>query len=229
MSRSVLVLGATGLVGRECLRLLTERDDYDRIVVLARRRPDPATEASRIEWHVVDFDRLTWFASLFKVDQIVCALGTTMKDAGSRQRFRSVDLLYPLTAAHLGLEKGARHFLLVSAMSANVHSPFFYSRTKGELERQLRLLPYRSLTIVRPSVLIGPRERVRPMERAAAFLSLGGPRRFRAVRGVDVAAAVVSAAVADQPGIRVVSSAELAGVTTHHPMHTASSAVTVTG
>jgi uncharacterized protein YbjT (DUF2867 family) len=228
MSRSILVLGATGLVGRECLRLLAARDDYDRIVVLARRPADAPT-ASKVEWHVVDFDRLTRHASLFHVDQILSALGTTMKDAGSRQRFRSVDLLYPLTAAHLGLEKGARHFLLVSAMSANLHSPFYYSRIKGELELQVKLLPYRSITVVRPSVLVGQRPRMRPMERLAAFASLAGPRRFRAVKAADVAAAVVSAAAADATGFRMIPSADLAAMTRSDPTLSTANTVAVTG
>jgi uncharacterized protein YbjT (DUF2867 family) len=209
MSRSILVMGATGLVGRECLRLLNARDDYERIVVLARREPDFDLDLNRVDWNVVDFDRLTRQSALFKVDQIICALGTTLKQAGSRQRFRSIDLLYPLTAAHLGLEKGVRHFLLVSAMSANPRSPFFYSRVKGELELQLRLLPYRSITIIRPSILTGKREKPRAAEQLGAFLSLAAPRRFRAVKAADVADAVVSAAVADERGFRVIPSVEL--------------------
>jgi uncharacterized protein YbjT (DUF2867 family) len=229
MSRSILVLGATGLVGRECLRLLAQRDDYDRVVALARRPPDSDSESSRVEWHVVDFDRLTRQAALFEVDQILCALGTTMKQAGSRERFRSIDLLYPLTAAHLGLEKGARHFLLVSAMSANPRSPFFYSSIKGELELQLKLLPYRSLTIARPSILIGQRAQPRAGERLAAFFSLAAPRRFRAVKATDVAAAVVSAAAADERGVRMIPSADLAGVASSvSPLAATNPAIAVT-
>jgi uncharacterized protein YbjT (DUF2867 family) len=152
-----------------------------------------------------------------------------MKHAGSRQAFRTVDLLYPLTAAHLGREKGARHFLLVSAMSANVHSPFFYGRVKGELELQLGLLPYRSLTIVRPSVLTGQRRQARPMESVAAFFSLAAPRRFRAVKATDVAAAVVSAAVADQPGCRMIPSVEIASVREDETLALAKPALPVAG
>ena len=230
MSRSILLLGATGLVGRECLRLFAARDDYDRIVVLARRRPDRQPDSPSVEWHVVDFDRLTRYAAFFQVDQILCALGATMKQAGSRERFRAVDLLYPVTAAHLGLEKGARHFLLVSAMSANKHSPFFYSRMKGELEHQLKALPYKSLTIVRPSILVGQRDKARHFERAAAFFSLAAPRRFRAVKATDVAAAVVAAAAADQIGVRMISSASLAGVSTGgNALPTSNAAVSVAG
>jgi uncharacterized protein YbjT (DUF2867 family) len=157
----------------------------------------------------VDFDRLTSAASCFGVDQIVCALGTTMKAAGSRARFRAVDLLYPLTAAHLGVEKRVSHFLLVSSLGANPTSRFFYNRMKGELEVAVGELPYRSLTIARPSLLVGKRERPRVGERVAGGLRGFFPERYRPIDATDVARALVFLAVADQPGRRVVESLEL--------------------
>jgi uncharacterized protein YbjT (DUF2867 family) len=207
--RSVLLIGATGLVGSECLRLLLESDAFGRVVVLARRPLPGVSSHPKLQTHLVDFDRLTSAASCFEVDQIVCALGTTMKAAGSRRRFRAVDLLYPLTAAHLGVEKRVSHFLLVSALGANPKSSFFYNRMKGELEDAVTALPYRSLTIVRPSLLVGKREHWRAGESVVGSLRALFPARYRPIDATDVARAIVLLAATDQPGRRVVESLEL--------------------
>ena len=207
--RSVLLLGASGLVGGECLRLLSNDDAFDRIVVLTRRPLDPKTLSPKVEAQIINFDHLTAAARFFAVDQIICALGTTMSDAGSRRRFRTVDLLYPLTAAHLGIERRASHFLLVSTHGASVRSPFFFNRIKGELEAGVTELPYRSLTIARPSMLIGTRERPRTAERVAGALSFLAPSKVRPIRASDVALALVRMAVLDAPGRQVLNSMDL--------------------
>lgn len=204
-----MLLGATGLVGGECLRLLQKNDNFERIVVLARRPLDDALVGPKVEVHLVNFEHLTTAARFFQVDQIMCALGTTMKAAGSRRKFHAVDLIYPLTAGHLGLEKKVSHFLVVSSLGADARSPIFYNRIKGELEKGLRSLPFRSLTIARPSILLGKRERARTGERIAATFSFLAPAKLRAVPAADVAAALVHQAVLDQPGLRVLESAEI--------------------
>jgi uncharacterized protein YbjT (DUF2867 family) len=204
-----MLLGATGLVGGECLRLLQDYDNFDRIVVLTRRPVDAALLGPRVEHHIVNFEHLTSASRFFAVDAIICALGTTMKAAGSRRKFRSVDLTYPLTAAHLGLEKKVRHFLVVSSLGADARSPIFYNRIKGELEKGLTSLPFRSLTIARPSILVGKREHARTGERIAATFSFLAPAKLRAIRAVDVATALVHQAIVDQPGLHVLESSEI--------------------
>src|SRR5206468_316167 len=114
--RTVVLLGATGLVGRECLRQLEADPDVGAITVVTRRPIEPTSSKARLV--VVDFDTLGTRAELFAVDQIFCALGTTIKQAGSREAFRRVDLDYPREAALMGQRQGARHFLLVSALGA---------------------------------------------------------------------------------------------------------------
>jgi uncharacterized protein YbjT (DUF2867 family) len=207
--RSILLIGATGLVGGECLRRLLENDAFSRVVVLSRRPLVAAPQHPKLHVHLVDFDRLTSAAACFGVDQIMCALGTTMKAAGSRRRFRAVDLVYPLTAAHLGVEKGVSHFLLVSSLGADAASRFFYNRMKGELEDAVTELPYRSLTIARPSLLVGRREHFRLAERAVGGLHGLFPARYRPIDATDVARVLVEQAVADRPGRRIIESIEL--------------------
>src|ERR1051325_10129992 len=100
--KSVLLLGATGMLGQECLRLLRESEGISRIVVLTRRQPGPDLLGPKTEARMVGFDRLTTAAQSFSVDAIICVLGTTTSRAVSRRQFRAVNLVYPLTAAHLG-------------------------------------------------------------------------------------------------------------------------------
>jgi uncharacterized protein YbjT (DUF2867 family) len=206
---SVAILGATGLVGSECVRQFAESREFARVVTLARR-PLPATLArAHVETHVVDFERLGDAAEHFRVSHIVCALGTTIKKAGSQERFRRVDHDYPLAAARLGLRQGARHFLLVSALGANARSRIFYNRVKGAVEDAIRALPYRSVTIMRPSLLLGERGEFRLGESIGKLFAGIVPRRYRPVHARAVAATLLRAAVEDQAGIRVIESRDI--------------------
>jgi len=206
-SSSVLILGATGLVGAECVRQFAESSRFDRVIALARR--PLAIPSTRVESHVIDFERLDDAARHFRVSHVVCALGTTIKKAGTQERFRRVDYDYALAAARLGVREGARHFLLVSALGASAKSRIFYSRVKGELEDAIRALPYRSATIARPSLLLGERAEVRPGESIGKFFAGIVPRKWRPVHASAVAATVLRAAVEDQPGVRVIESREI--------------------
>jgi uncharacterized protein YbjT (DUF2867 family) len=158
---------------------------------------------------VVDFDQLASRGDLFAVDQIVCALGTTIKQAGSQDAFRRVDLEYPLMAAKLGAEHGAQDFLLVSALGASAQSRIFYNRVKGELEDALRTLAYRSVTIVRPSLLVGERDQFRLGEQIARRIGWLAPGKYKPVSARRVAAALVNAAHDATPGRRIIESNEI--------------------
>lgn len=216
VKRTVLLLGATGLVGSECLRLLIADPTIDRIVVLVRRPLDRDMNSNKVRAEVVDFDALAARSDLFKVDQIFSALGTTIKQAGSQSAFRRVDLEYPLAAARIGVEQGARHFLLVSVVGASSDSRFFYNRVKGELDDALRTMAYRSVTIVRPSVLMGDRRSPRIAEEIGKRLGWIAPRKYKPVLAATVAAALVQSARDDQPGLRIIESDEIRRIAEHH-------------
>ena len=206
---SIALLGATGLVGRHCLDLLSADRAFSRIVVIARRKFGEAT-APRIDAHIIDFDHLAERPDLFRIDQVMCALGTTIKAVGgSREKFRAVDYDIPLTAARLAVREGARHFLLVSALSANAESRIFYSRVKGELEDELRTLGFRSVTIVRPSLLLGDRVEFRLGEEIGKRFAWLVPGKYRPVEARDVARVLVQAAKDDVPGLHIIESDEI--------------------
>ncbi|HKR66829.1 MAG TPA: NAD(P)H-binding protein [Thermoanaerobaculia bacterium] len=202
--RRVLLLGATGLVGRELLTQLLADSDVSEVRVVARRAT--GTRNAKLIEHVFDLAEMEQHADVFAVDQIFCALGTTIKVAGSQERFRFVDHDLPLTAARLGLAQGARHYLLVSALGASRTSRVFYNRVKGELEDDLRALGYRSLTIAQPSLLLGPRTERRLGEEIAKRFGWLTPPKYRPIEGADVARALVDAARRDEPGVRVLES-----------------------
>ena len=207
---TLLIAGATGLVGRECLQLALNDPTFTRIVTVTRRPLAGVQPSPRLEPHVVDFARLHERAPPFAVTAILCALGTTIRQAGSQARFREVDHDYVMQLARLGLSQNAQHFLLVSAMGANARSRVFYNRVKGETERDVSALPYRSLTIARPSLLLGDRAELRVGERIGQMLGWAMPAKYKPIHVRDVAAALIAAAKGNVPGIRVLQSTEMA-------------------
>lgn len=211
---SVMLAGATGLVGRECLRLLLGDPAIAHIEVLTRRSLSPDVRSPKLATHIIDFDHLNEYDELFGVDAIICAVGTTIRQAGSRIRFRTVDLEYPLNFARIGRRRGCSHFLVVSALGANARARIFYNRVKGELEDALRTLGFPCLTIVRPSLLLGPRAEHRLGEEVAKRVSrwLGPlvPRPYKPVDARAVAMALVHAAKEPCSGVRIIESSELA-------------------
>lgn len=189
--------------------MLIDDETCTRIVVLARRALSPQQKALKVEEHVVDFAQLASYGSFFDVDQVICALGTTRRKTPSEEVYRSIDFDYPVTAARLALEHGARHYLIVSAVGANSGSRLFYKRTKGEVEDALKAMKFRSLTIAQPSVLIGERPEPRLSEKLAWKLAFMIPATYRPVHATSVAHALVHFARLDEPGLRVIPNREI--------------------
>jgi len=207
---NALVIGATGLVGRECVRQLVAHPRVERVVVLARRPLPPDLRHPQLQTILAEFDRLESQPEAFRVSHVFCALGTTIKQAGSRERFHEVDYGYPLRVAELARAAGARHYLLVSSLGANPRSRVFYNRVKGELEQAIIALGFPSVTIIRPSLLLGDRDEFRLGEAIAKRLTWAFPPKYRAVQARDVARTLVEAAAEDRVGVRVVENREIA-------------------
>lgn len=162
MSRRALLLGATGLVGGHCLRLLLDCDAYQEVRVLTRR--SLGINHPKLIEKVVEPAQFEKEAEFFQVDDVFCALGTTLKQAGSKEAFREVDLGLITAVGRVARDAGVQRFMMVSAVNANAHSPFFYARTKGQAERELKALKLPLLALFQPSLLLGERERPRPVE-----------------------------------------------------------------
>lgn len=213
--RSALVLGATGLIGGELIPQLLGNAEYGLVRALVRRplgRTHPKLQAV-----TVSFDALEAHAEAFAVDDIYCALGTTVRKSGSQEQYRKIDVEYPSRAAVLGKRAGARNCLLVTAMGANPGSSLFYNRIKGEAEEGVKAAGLAATHIFRPSFLIGDRQEHRPLERAALPLLLAlnwalvGPLRpYRAIHAATVARAMIRAALSDADGLHVYPSDRIA-------------------
>jgi uncharacterized protein YbjT (DUF2867 family) len=219
--KTALLLGATGLVGGECLKRLISNDHYRRIVVLTRSAISDDLRKAKIEHHVINFDRIDEHRSLLKADHVLCALGSTIKKAGTKDQFYKVDFTYVYEIAKASAEQGAEHFLLVSSIGANPESGFFYNRVKGELEKVLRQLPFRSISIFRPSLILGDRKESRFNEEiskwAAGIFSFAIPEKYQPIDAADIASAMLHTARANRPGVQIHESDEIKNIATAAP------------
>lgn len=212
----LLLVGATGLVGRQVLDLALADPRVDAVVAPGRRARPPRP---KLVAPVIDFEQLDRDADAdadwWQADAVICTLGTTIRTAGSRKAFRRVDHDYPLAVARLARRHGTPTFVLNSAIGADPSSPVFYNRVKGEIERDLAAEGFASLTFVRPGLIGGKRDEFRLGERiAATVLGLAGPvlpRRWRINPATAIARALVEAAIAAEPGCQVIASDRLIG------------------
>ena len=207
MSRRILLVGATGLVGQSVLQQALDHTGVVQVVAPTRR---PLAAHAKLLNPVVDFEALQADEPWWAVDAVICTLGTTIKKAGSKAAFYRVDHDHPLHVAELARRRGARAFALNSALGADAGSRVFYSRTKGELERDLQLLGFPSLTFVRPGLIGGERSELRPAEqlgiKVSSWLRPLLPAQYRVVPAERIAFHLLQAALAEQPGVHVIPS-----------------------
>lgn len=197
-SRTALIAGATGLIGSHCLQALLNDELYAKVVVVTRRPVGLSHE--KLREIVVDFDQLSTVTP-GSIDDVYCCLGSTIKKAGSQEKFRQIDYAYPMALAELGLKNGARRMMLVSAIGADDNSRVFYNRVKGELERDLRKCDFESLHVFQPSLLLGERDEFRLGERVGEIVMRlfqpffrGSYSKYHAIKGATVAQAMLGAA-----------------------------------
>ena len=198
----VLILGASGLVGSNALDQTLAHPFIAQVIAPTRKPLRPNSKlinpvSEQLESLLPEV--LNWGA-----DAVICALGTTKGKAGSNETFRQVDYVLPLAFARLAHQQGAETFALVSAIGADVSSSFFYPRTKGEVERDIKLVGFRSLTILRPSIIGGKREDSRFAEGVALALSriLAPilPKKFHVNPAEKIAGVLVESIIAAEPG-----------------------------
>lgn len=206
----LLLVGATGAVGREVSAQALSDPRVGELVALTRRPLPPAARMSNV---VVDFDNLPQVASWWAVDAVVCCLGTTLRVAGSQAAFAAVDRDLPLRIAQLARAAGATRFALNSSLGADPGAGNFYLRIKGETEDAIGRLGFPGYTVVRPSLIDADRVEKRPGERLALGLARALrpliPQRWRAVPATAIALALLDGVLAPSPTRCVVESAEL--------------------
>ncbi|WNC70937.1 NAD(P)H-binding protein [Thalassotalea psychrophila] len=204
--KSVLLFGSSGLTGQHCLQFLLESDQYNRVVI-AVRRPILITH-EKLSQVIVDFDVLDNESNLFAVDEVYCCLGTTIKKAGSRIAFSSIDLNLVITIAKLAKIHRVKKFLVVSALGANPKSSSFYNQTKGKMEAKLKTLNLNATYVFRPSLLLGDRNEFRLAEHITAilcnvfsFVFIGPLKTLKPIEAKVLAKAMVTIANNEQPSL----------------------------
>lgn len=204
----LLVIGATGLVGREVVRLAAERGVVDEVVALVRRDPG-ARPSTRVSYRVVDFDRLEGLDDAFAVDAVICAMGTTARQTPDPVQYRRIEMEIPLDVARRAQAAGATRFGLVSSVGADPAARGVYLRQKGELEEALTEMGWARLVLARPSFLAGDRAEFRLGERVGTVLARLGPLRYRPIAAERVAAELVSAVLQAGPPVEVLDNVTL--------------------
>lgn len=204
------IAGATGLTGVQLLDLLLHEPRYDRIAAFVRK-PLPVVDPKLTECPA-DFEHLRETNPGF-VDAAFCCLGTTLKKAGSEAAFRKVDYDYVLAFASAAKAHGASHFAVISSIGADARSRVFYSKVKGETERDLCALGFPSLAIFRPSILAGDRQEQRTGEQVgmmlmqmASPLLLGPLKKYRPIHVATVARAMLRQSLTGGTGEQVYES-----------------------
>lgn len=205
--RQVLITGATGLVGGHLLRMLLNEPKIHSIAAPTRR---PLADMPGV-YNPHDPQLTDALAQVTDpVDIVFCCLGTTRREAGSKEAFIHADYTLVVDTALTGRRLGAQHMLVVSAMGANAHSPFFYNRVKGEMEEALIAQNWPMLTIARPSMLLGDRSRQRFTETLFSPLFRLLPGNWKSIDARDVARAMLAEAlVPEHDGVTILTSSQL--------------------
>ncbi|MFZ6050390.1 NAD(P)H-binding protein [Halocola ammonii] len=196
----VLIAGSTGLVGGHLVHFLLEDSRIKEIHSLVRK--ETGLSHSKLKEHKIVFENLQHEAPNEHFDAIFCCLGTTIKKAGSQEKFRKVDFDYVKSLAEN--YTSADQFLVVSAMGADKSSSIFYNRVKGEMEEAVKNSGIKSVQIFRPSLLLGDREEFRLGEKIGSIfmrifspLMFGSLKKYRPIKAADVAKAMLKASVSN--------------------------------
>ena len=209
--KTALIAGASGLIGKELVQKLISSDDYRLVYSLVRKKS--GVVHAKIREMIIDFDKIGEIIFDETIDDVFCTLGTTMKQAGSRENFKKVDYEYVIALANRGKQSGASKFLVISAMGADPKSSVFYSQVKGMTEEVLKHTGFKQLVIFRPSLLLGKRDKARFAERLSGFFmkafNLIIPDNYKAIEAEKVAESMLKMAIRSTEEVLIVKSGEM--------------------
>ncbi|MEZ4943759.1 MAG: NAD-dependent epimerase/dehydratase family protein [Saprospiraceae bacterium] len=207
--KTALVLGATGLVGSQILQQLLADARYETVLALTRRPFD--VEHPKLKQVIINFDNPD--PVQIRGDELYCALGTTLRKAGSKEAQYRIDCTYPFEIGRIARENGVEKYLLVSSVGADAGSSNFYLRIKGELEEKLKTLEFPVFVAARPSLLLGKRPEFRMGEKIGIMLAQTFafliPKKYRGIEARQVAGALIALANQDLEGVHIIESDQL--------------------
>jgi uncharacterized protein YbjT (DUF2867 family) len=213
MQKSVVILGATGLVGSALVEELIQDQQVSEVRILTRR--PLAFTSEKIKLIQTDLNKPTPDAFI-NATALYCCIGTTRKKTPDQTKYRAIDYGMTLAAATAAKNAGATEVHLISAIGADTQSKIFYSRLKGEIERDLKALNFERTLIYQPSILIGPRTEKRFGEKIAQLLSplfdlllFGGLQKYHSISAKDLAVAMHQHSFKNQKGVQVLIYPEL--------------------
>ena len=202
--KTAIVIGATGLVGSRLVDTLLKDRRFAMVKTFVRR--SMGISNPKLEEHIVDFDKPDTWKKQITGDVLYSAMGTTMKTAGSKDAQYKIDYTYQYQVARFAAANGVQQYVLISSAGAAADSKIFYSRIKGELERDIRKLPFETIHIIRPGMLAGDRKEVRTGEKALAGIMnfigmIPGLKALKPIQDAEVARAMFNATFRQPVGI----------------------------
>jgi uncharacterized protein YbjT (DUF2867 family) len=214
MANKAIIAGSTGLIGSKLLQILLRENFYDEVLILVRKKID--LDHKKLTQLVVNYDQLDSYADALTGNALFSCLGTTNAKTPDKTVYRHVDHDYPVHLAQLALKNGIQQYHLVSSIGADVGSSFFYTKTKGETEVDIRQLGLPALHIYRPSMLTGNRQEKRSMEKALIALYkiidpllFGSWKKYRSIAGETVAVAMYKQSTKNNTGTFIYESDQI--------------------
>lgn len=214
MSKNAILIGATGLIGEDLLNKLLASDQYTEVLVISRKQVNH--HHPKLKQLTLSFEDLYKYEVQIIGEDIFCCLGTTAKKTPNKELYRKIDYQYPLDLAKIAFENGAKTYHLVSAMGADVNSSIFYNQVKGEIERDLKLIDFKSVHIYQPSLLVGNRKENRFLERMAIStmriinpILVGKLKKYRSIKIEKVSSAMLNQANKNLKGIFIYTSDQI--------------------
>ncbi|MEI6555290.1 MAG: NAD(P)H-binding protein [Paludibacter sp.] len=194
--KKAVVIGGTGMVGTELVKLLLENENFSEVISLVRR--DSGVIQPKLIERVIDFERPEEWVNFVVGDVLFSTLGTTLAQAKTKEAQYKVDFTYQFAVAEMAAQNGVPAYVLVSSAGADSKSAVFYSNMKGKLDDAVRALPFKVISILRPGQLDGNRTENRTGEKMAlsvvyALNKMGILRKYRPIQAVDVAKAMIAA------------------------------------
>ena len=193
MKKTSIVLGASGLIGRLLILELLQKSN--KVIAILRNDEVYPNEVEKL---IINFDEFINNENLPICDQIFICIGTTIKQAGSKEEFNKVDYRYAYEFAKKALEVKASEIHLVSSVGADSKSNNFYLKTKGQIEDAILDLKFEYTRIYRPSLLMGKRSETRLLEKLGQLISpllnnflLGNMKKYRSIDAKKVARSMV--------------------------------------
>ncbi len=197
MSKSAIILGATGLTGSYILEELLNNDVYDKVISFSRN--PLAIKHDKLKSIECDLLNLEEQKDAFKADDVYVCIGTTNNKTPNKKLYREIDFGIPVTAAQLCRENMIDNIAVMSSLGANANSTVFYPKTKGEMESSVLEMEIPNTFLLRPSMIMGPRKEKRfgeTMGKMIAFiigpLLVGPLKKYKGIHAETIAKAMIN-------------------------------------